>query len=127
MNLADADVMIDTLRKKPEAMAWYQSLSQPLHLPGYVAVELIQGCRDSRELRQVQKLLAKSPLEWGTSAGLEAGLTALAPLVLSHGLSGFDLLIAAVALETGATLYTFNHKHFGAVPGLTIAKPYIRP
>jgi len=126
VNLIDADVLIELLRGSPDAIAWVQTLALPFHIPGYVAVEVIQGCRDSRELRQVEKLLAKSPLEWGTPAGLEAGIKSLAPLVLSHGLSGFDLLIASVALEVGASLYTFNHKHFGVVPGLTILKPYPR-
>jgi len=120
-------VLIEILRGSPDAVAWVQSQTQPFHIPGYVAVEVIQGCRDSRELRQIEKLLAKSPIEWGTPTALEAGMKSLAPLVLSHGLGGFDLLIASVALELGATLYTFNHKHFGAVSGLTIIKPYTRP
>ena len=126
MSLIDSDALIDLLRGQPEAVNWLQSQNEPLRIPGYVAIEIIQGCRDSRELRQVQKLVGKFEVVWGASAGLQAGLSTLAPYVLSHGLGGFDLLIASVALELNATLYTFNHKHFGHIPELKIAKPYPR-
>ena len=126
MSLIDADALINLLRGLPVAIVWIRSQNEPLRIPGYVAIEIIQGCRDSRELRQVQKLVEKFEVVWGASAGLQAGLSRLAPYVLSHGLSGFDLLIASVALELNATLYTFNHKHFGQIPELKIAKPYTR-
>ena len=50
-------------------------------------------------------------------------LQTLTPLMLSHSLGGFDLLIAAVVLESGGLLYTFNLKHFRAVPGLIAVAP----
>lgn len=34
-----------------------------------------------------------------------------------------DLILAATALECGATLVTFNTRHFAAVPGLTVIAP----
>lgn len=37
-----------------------------------------------------------------------------------------DFLIAAQALNRNATLYTFNLKHFGAIPGLDARAPYAR-
>ena len=126
MSLIDSDALIDLLRGLPFAIKWMQSQDEPLHIPGYVVIGLIQGCRDSRELAQVQKLVAKFELVWGTSTGLQAGLEKLSPFVLSDGLSGFDLQIASVALEFVATLYTFNYKHFSHVPELKISKPYVR-
>ena len=45
---------------------------------------------------------------------------------LSTGLGLADFLIAAQALDRGATLYTFNLKHFRAIPGLNAQAPYPR-
>ena len=50
MILLDTDVMIDLLRQYPPAVAWLDSLgSEEIILPGFVAMELIQGCRDKAE------------------------------------------------------------------------------
>jgi len=45
---------------------------------------------------------------------------------LSSRLSIPDCLIAAMALTRSARLYTFNLKHFKAVPGLDVQQPYAR-
>ena len=47
MLLLDTDVMIDVLRGHPPAVAWLGTVrTEVIALPGYVAMELIQGCRD---------------------------------------------------------------------------------
>lgn len=38
-------------------------------------------------------------------------------------MSPHDLMLAAIARETGATIVTFNTRRFAAVPGLTVLKP----
>jgi predicted nucleic acid-binding protein len=45
---------------------------------------------------------------------------------LSHGLGGFDVLMAATALEHNLPLYTFNMRHFRAIAGLNVLEPYVR-
>ncbi len=37
-----------------------------------------------------------------------------------------DSLIAATAIGQGATLCTFNTKHFAAIPGLVTEQPYAK-
>ena len=54
------------------------------------------------------------------------GLSLVKQHSLSTGLSLADFLIAAQALNRGAILYTFNLKHFGAIPGLDARAPYVR-
>lgn len=50
MIFLDTDVMIDLLRQYPPATAWLNSLgAEEIVLPGFVAMELIQVCRDKAE------------------------------------------------------------------------------
>jgi len=44
--------------------------------------------------------------------------------ILSHSLGLIDALIAATAISAGASLCTYNLKHFRAVPGLVTVQPY---
>ena len=45
--IVDTDVMVDVLREHPPAVAWLRSLGEEeIVLPGYVLMELLQGCRD---------------------------------------------------------------------------------
>jgi predicted nucleic acid-binding protein len=48
MILLDSDVMIDLLRQYLPATRWFDTLDddEALLLPGYVVMELIQGCRN---------------------------------------------------------------------------------
>jgi predicted nucleic acid-binding protein len=45
---------------------------------------------------------------------------------LSHSLGLLDALIGACALGRGATLLTFNSKHYRMIAGLVIEQPYSR-
>jgi len=50
MILLDTDVMVDLLRQYPTAVAWLDSLGDDeVVLPGYVVMELIQGCSSKAE------------------------------------------------------------------------------
>jgi predicted nucleic acid-binding protein len=44
----------------------------------------------------------------------------------SHHLGLLDALIAATAIGLGASLCTFNAKHFQMISGLTIEQPNVR-
>ena len=47
MRLLDTDVAIDLLRKKSNAQAWFASLPELPAMPGFVAMELLQGCQNA--------------------------------------------------------------------------------
>jgi predicted nucleic acid-binding protein len=57
---------------------------------------------------------------------MERALNDLAPLRLSHGLGGFDAVIAATIAGRGDTLLTFNVVHYSAVPGQALERPHPR-
>ncbi len=45
---------------------------------------------------------------------------------LSDGIGVHDSMVAAMVMRRGATLLTFNRKHFAAVEGLPVVEPYQR-
>jgi predicted nucleic acid-binding protein len=126
MDLVDTDVLIDVQRGHPPALTWFAGLTVLPAVPGFVVMELIQDARNRREVRQVLKLVAPLQVVWPSEADCARALSDFAVYHLSHGLGLLDAVIAACALGLSATLYTFNDKHYGAVPGLVMAHPYTR-
>lgn len=125
--LVDADVVIDWLRGLAAAGAW-MSASRPdrAGVPGIVVMEVLAGCRDKAALRATEKQLARLEVIWPTAADIRMGARLLADHRLSSGLGIADAIIAAMAVRRGRRLYTFNHRHFGVVPGLDFTAPYPR-
>lgn len=124
MKLVDTDICIDLLRKQPDAISWFATLTEAPGIPGFVALELILGCRDTIEMRRVQKFIQRFDIVWPTEHGLNKALTDYAPLRLAHGIGGMDALIAATVVEHSGTLLTLNVRHFRAIAGLDIESPY---
>lgn len=124
MILLDSDVLIDIQRGRPQALAWFSALPELPAVPGFVAMELIQGAKNAQQIRDVLKLVAPLPVVWPTEADCARALSDFAALHLTQGLGLLDSLIAACALGRSATLCTFNTKHYRAVSGLVIQEPY---
>lgn len=59
MILLDTDVMTDLLRQYPPAMQWLDSLDEEeeIALPGFVVMELVQGCRSKQEQLHLLRVL----------------------------------------------------------------------
>jgi predicted nucleic acid-binding protein len=126
MRLLDSDVMVDLQRRYPPALAWFASLAEAPGLPGFVVLELLEGCRNKGEMARVQALATPYAIYWPTPADCERARTTFARARLSHRLSIPDVMIAESAIGLGATLCTFNVKHFRRVPGLVTEQPYVR-
>ena len=131
MRLLDTDVLVDIRRGFAPAEQWYMGLTERPGIPGFVAMEMVAGCRDKRELHRLQIFLSGLPIIWPSEADCQRGLEHLRDYKLSHSLGLIDALIidaliAATAMGQGATLCTFNAKHFSAVPGLVTEQPYSR-
>lgn len=126
MRLMDTDVCVDLQREHPPAQTWLTAQTEEVAIPGFVAIELIAGCRNKAALKTLRVFLASFALVWPSDVGMTRAIAEYAPLRLSHNLGGFDALIAATATEFGAELLTFNTKHFAAVPGLIFCAPYVR-
>lgn len=124
MLLLDTDVLIDIQKGRPQALAWFGSLAELPSVPGFVAMELIQGAQNSQQIRQALKLVAPLPVVWPTEADCARALSDFSAFHLSHGLGLLDSLIAACALGRSGTLCTFNAKHYRVVSGLLTEEPY---
>lgn len=126
MILLYSDVMIDLLRQYPPAMKWFDTLDEEesLLLPGYVIMELIQGCRNKIEQEKLQHELATYGTVWLTFADCDRTLDVFTEYHLSHNAGLLDVLIGQTAVALGVALYTFNQKHYRFIPGLQTIQPY---
>ena len=126
--LLDTDVLIDCLRGVEAATDWLAaSPDQRFEVPGIVAMELVAGCRNQRELKQIQQFIQNFSVAWPDSSEFQHAYGIYTAHRLSTGLSIPDSIIAAMVLVRSATLYTFNLRHFQNIPGLNAQAPYQRP
>jgi predicted nucleic acid-binding protein len=127
MILCDTDVLVDILRRHPPAVQWVQSVANDeLIIPGYVALELVQGCRSKRDIDAVTKILKPFKLVWPAAMYCERAYQILLTHWITNGLGMIDSLIAQTAIGLDVPLHTFNRKHFESVPGLRTTQPYVR-
>jgi predicted nucleic acid-binding protein len=125
MIILDTDIVIDLLRKFPPALAWLASLgATELALPGYVAMELVQGCRNKAEQDQLMKTLNRFRTIWPSEQACQAALNDFVAYRLSHHVGLLDTLIAHTVIELPGILHTFNQKHYAPLTALVTVQPY---
>jgi predicted nucleic acid-binding protein len=123
----DTDIVVDFLRGFSPAMSWFANVSDTdLTVPGFVAMELIQGCKNREDQSRVERLLRPYTVVWPSAAECNAALDTLSRFHLSHSLGILDSLIGHMAVALNAPLCTFNAKHYAVIPGLTMVRPYER-
>jgi len=126
MILLDSDVMIDLLRQYAPAVEWFDSLQddEEIILPGFVVMELIQGCRNKPEQERLQRELAGYGVAWPAADDCDQALDDFTQYHLSHNAGLLDTLIGRTAVGLGMPLHTFNQKHYSFIPGLQTVQPY---
>ncbi len=126
MILLDSDVMIDLLRQYPPAMRWFDALDEDeeVALPGYVVMELIQGCRNKGEQERIQQAVAPYGTVWLAPADCDRALEVFTQYHLSHNAGLLDVLIGQTAVALGFPLHTFNQKHYRFMTELRTVQPY---
>jgi len=125
MILLDTDIMIDILRDYPPAVHWIQSIGdEAVALPGFVVMELIQGCQTKRELTSLRKRLSPFHVYWPGEDACNRAVELFAQHYLSHQMGIIDALIGQLAASSKTSLYTFNKKHYAPIPGLKTVQPY---
>ena len=124
MRLLDTDVLVDVLRGYPPALDWLGSLEEAPALPGLVVMEVLGGCLNKQEMNKIQRYLGLFNVHWPTDSDCNRALGDFARSHLSHNLGVLDALIGETAVGLGATLCTFNDKHFMQIRRLTVEQPY---
>lgn len=112
MILLDTDVMVDILRGYEPAKEWLKS-AQEIGVPGLVAMELIQGCQNAREQRQLEKALSDYQLFWPDEGDCNRALVSFSSHRLSDNIGLLDALIAETAIGANAELATFMSSIIG--------------
>ena len=100
----DADIIIDLLRKQPNAVSWLAGLSDLPGVSGLAVMEVIQGCGNAAEITAIHKLIAAMPIVWPTEADFKRAFADFTTYFPSHSLGLLDSLIAATTIGLGATL-----------------------
>ncbi len=127
MILLDTDVVVDLLRRVPQAVAWFDSLAdEELVLPGFVAMELIQGCRSRAELKVLQDGIRDMLVVWPSPEVCDGALHTYSASRFSHGVGLIDALVGQLAASLDLPLHTFNRKHYAGVAHLKMVAPYQR-
>jgi predicted nucleic acid-binding protein len=122
----DSDIVVWMLRKHRGVIRFAEEL-QPheRHLSCVSHLELLHGCRNARELKDLSELVD----EWFrevlplTPVASSAAVEIMEKFALSHRPDVGDALIAGTALERREPVATANLKHFDFIPGLSI-KPF---
>ncbi len=119
----DTDILVWYLRGNERARIFLSGIPfQRRILSVMVYFELLQGCRDSRELRTVRKFIQQnfSRVVHLSEQISHRALSLLERHALSHGIEGADAMIAATALVNRQSLATGNPAHYRALRGLEV-------
>jgi len=122
--LLDTDVMVDVFRGHGPAVAWITNYTSAIGIPGLVAMELMQGCRNRAEQQSVESELARFAVYWPTLADCQRAYHDFAAFHLSDGLGLLDSLIGHTAVGLNEPLATFNVKHYDSISRLQTVQPY---
>jgi predicted nucleic acid-binding protein len=123
MRLVDSDVLIWNWRGQEAAATLLAA--EPFALSAVSYMELVQGMRNARELKKLQRDLQlwRVTLLPITEAISQYAIRLVEQHYLAHHLLLADALIAATALEHQLELVTSNTKHFRPIAELRLV-PY---
>ena len=121
----DSNILIDAMNGIVDAVAFLEEQQETeVQISIVSAMELIPGCRNKAEMRELQKFFQRCTLLPVTTTVSQAAFQLMETFYLSHGLILPDALIAATAMEYNLPLYTRNTRHFRMIPRLKVSQPY---
>jgi len=121
--LVDTSVFIDHFRGNAQATEFLKEIDGQIMVAGTTIGELLQGVRNKKEQTVVNKLFSLVDISWCTPQIEQLAHDLLSSYYLKFGITYFDCLIVAHALEGEFQLVTNNIKHFKKIPGLNVIKP----
>ena len=119
----DTDILIWYLRGNEKARHFMESAPyQRRALSSLTFMELLQGCRNVLEAREVKAFISEniSLVIHPDEVISRRAIALLEHHAFPHGLRVVDALIAASALETASSLATGNAKHYRPITPLNL-------
>ena len=125
MTLVDTDILIDVGKGVPEAVDLLKNIkaTSTAAISVVTQMELIVGCRDKKELREVDKFLRQFNIIAIDEAIANQSVDLLHLYYLSHNLLIADSLIAATALVLGVPFVSKNQRDYRFIQDLNLV-PY---
>lgn len=122
----DTDVLIDIARKDHRALDfWRRAEARSTMTCSVISVfELLAGCRNLKEQRAMLRSLSTVEIVQVESGDSVQALQWYRSYHLSRGVGFLDCFVAAAACRLDCQVHTLNTKHFRAIPGLKIIRPY---
>ena len=122
----DTDVLVDIARKNARALNfWRRAEARSTTTCSVVSIfELVAGCRNLREQRAILRSLVTVQIVQIESGDSIQALDWYRSYHLSRGIGFLDCFFAVAARRLDCQIYTLNTKHFRAIPGLKITRPY---
>jgi hypothetical protein len=123
--IIDTDILIDAGREIEVAINCLKHLETQTQLGLSIVseMELVVGCRNKTELRDLAKFLKRFRIIDVSGDISQTALSLLKKYRLSHGLLIPDGLIAATALSLDVPLITKNQRDYRFIDGLNLL-PY---
>jgi predicted nucleic acid-binding protein len=118
--LLDTDVLVEYLRGQPRAIEYLEGLTADLFISAVSVAELFAGARRGEEEKSLEQFLLAFTILPITERVARLGGLYRRDFGPSHGTGLADALIAATAEQNGASLATFNRRHFPMVSDITV-------
>ena len=118
--LLDTDILVNIARGNLAALAHLNNLLSDgsVHISAVTEMELVVGCRNKAELRELSRLLKQMTIIPITPEITTTAIKLLHTYRLSHGLLIADAIIAATAIVSKRILSSGNAKHFSMIQEL---------
>ena len=124
--LLDTDLLIDHLRRHPNAAILFDRLPQDCAISAVTIAELHAGVRHGAERVALKLLLSTfAHIELNAEIAAQGGLLRR-DWGKSHGVGLNDALIAATALHSERVLLSLNAKHFPMLAKGQLLVPYAK-
>jgi hypothetical protein len=123
--LFDTDVLIWYFRGlEAAAQLMEKTPYEQRYVSSLCIMELIQGCRNKRELKDITAFFSEnfSHVVHCDGAISEKAISLLKTYALSHGLRTVDAIIAATAIASKASFATCNYRHFSMTDEMTLIR-----
>lgn len=122
MVIIDTDILIDAGREDQTAISCLEQIDERFHMAvsAVTQMELIVGCRDKSELRNLERFLQRFRVIRIDEQISTRAVELLKTWRLSQGLLIADALIAATAIITDVQFITKSQKDFRFIDGLKL-------